>query len=96
MKPPWAASRRGLKSCWSASPSPAFSPTPVKVIALARESEVAGIDGVFAFDHLWPGGIAEERPSLSIYPVLGAVAAATSSIRSAPLWPASAWFRIGS
>ncbi len=59
---------------------PSFQPNAVKVIALARESEVAGIDGVFAFDHLWPGGD-KSRPALSIYPVLGAVAAATSSIR---------------
>ena len=50
----------------------------------ARRAESLGLDGVFVFDHLWPMG-APERPALSAFPVLGAVAAVTSTIRFGPL-----------
>ncbi|MGO9407055.1 MAG: LLM class flavin-dependent oxidoreductase [Acidimicrobiales bacterium] len=59
---------------------PTFEPTASGALAAAREAEGAGIDGVFAFDHLWPGS-EKARPALSMYPVLGAVAAATRRIR---------------
>ncbi|HEX7442468.1 MAG TPA: LLM class flavin-dependent oxidoreductase, partial [Acidimicrobiales bacterium] len=39
-----------------------------------------GIDGVFVFDHLWPMG-QPGRPALSSGPLLGALAASTSTIR---------------
>jgi alkanesulfonate monooxygenase SsuD/methylene tetrahydromethanopterin reductase-like flavin-dependent oxidoreductase (luciferase family) len=50
----------------------------------ARTAERLGLDGVFVFDHLWPMG-APQRPALSAFPVLGAVAATTSSICFGPL-----------
>ena len=46
----------------------------------ARDAEDAGIDGVFSFDHLWPGA-EKSRPALSMYPMLAAVAATTRQIR---------------
>jgi hypothetical protein len=59
---------------------PSFAHSAAPVLARAREAEEAGIDGVFAFDHLWPGDD-RSRPALSLYPTLGAVAAATTTIR---------------
>lgn len=59
---------------------PSFQPTGAGLLEMAREAELAGIDGVFAFDHLWPGR-QKSRPALSLYPVLGAVVAATQHIR---------------
>jgi alkanesulfonate monooxygenase SsuD/methylene tetrahydromethanopterin reductase-like flavin-dependent oxidoreductase (luciferase family) len=50
----------------------------------ARQAEELSLDGVFVFDHLWPLG-APERPALSAFPVLGAVAAVTSRIAFGPL-----------
>ena len=46
---------------------------------VARAAESAGLDGVFVFDHLFPIG-QPARPALSGLPLLGAVAAATSTI----------------
>ena len=51
----------------------------------ARRAEELGLDGVFVFDHLWPMG-APERPALSAFPVLGAVAAVTRPCASARSW----------
>ncbi len=45
----------------------------------ARRAEQLGLDGVFCFDHLWPLG-QPGRPALSSAPLLGAVAASTSTI----------------
>lgn len=42
-------------------------------------AERLGLDGVFAFDHLWPIG-RPDRPALSAMPLLGAVAAATDRV----------------
>jgi len=50
----------------------------------ARRAEDLGLDGVFVFDHLWPLG-APERPALSAFPMLGALAAVTSRISFGPL-----------
>ncbi len=50
----------------------------------ARRAEALGLDGVFVFDHLWPMG-QKERSALSVFPVLGAVAAVTSRICFGPL-----------
>ena len=49
-------------------------------VAAARQAEEGGLDGVFAFDHLWPMG-APGRPALWSFGVLAAVAAATARIR---------------
>jgi len=53
-------------------------------LAAARRAEELGLDGVFVFDHLWPLG-APERPALSAFPVLGAVAATTRTVCFGPL-----------
>ncbi len=58
---------------------PQFSDQAGPAIDAARRAEVLGIDGVFCFDHLWPIG-QPDRPALSSAPLLGAVAAITSSI----------------
>jgi alkanesulfonate monooxygenase SsuD/methylene tetrahydromethanopterin reductase-like flavin-dependent oxidoreductase (luciferase family) len=57
-----------------------FSGDPEKVIALAREAESLGYDGVFAFDHLFPPGAPSHRPSLEAFATLAAVAAETDRI----------------
>jgi alkanesulfonate monooxygenase SsuD/methylene tetrahydromethanopterin reductase-like flavin-dependent oxidoreductase (luciferase family) len=62
---------------------PTFRHDAVAVAAAQRAEEV-GLDGVFVFDHLWPLG-APERPALSAFPVLGAVAAATRRVSVGPL-----------
>jgi alkanesulfonate monooxygenase SsuD/methylene tetrahydromethanopterin reductase-like flavin-dependent oxidoreductase (luciferase family) len=50
----------------------------------ARRAEDLGLDGVFVFDHLWPLG-QRDRPALSAFPVLGAVASVTTRICFGPL-----------
>ena len=59
---------------------PTFEFTATAALKTARAAEEAGRDGVFAFDHLWPG-TDKSRPALSLYPVLGAVAAVTHQVR---------------
>jgi alkanesulfonate monooxygenase SsuD/methylene tetrahydromethanopterin reductase-like flavin-dependent oxidoreductase (luciferase family) len=63
---------------------PTFTTDGSAAVKVACRAEAAGIDGVFVFDHLWPMG-APGRPALSAIPVLGAVAAATSTITIGPL-----------
>jgi alkanesulfonate monooxygenase SsuD/methylene tetrahydromethanopterin reductase-like flavin-dependent oxidoreductase (luciferase family) len=48
-------------------------------VEAAKEAELLGFDGVFAFDHFWPMG-QPQRPALSAMPLLGAVAAVTDKI----------------
>ncbi|HVC68741.1 MAG TPA: LLM class flavin-dependent oxidoreductase [Acidimicrobiales bacterium] len=50
----------------------------------ARRAEALGLDGVFVFDHIWPLG-RQDRPALTAFPVLGAVAAVTRRISFGPL-----------
>lgn len=52
---------------------------------MARAAEVAGLDGVFTYDHLYRIGSAGHAPSLSLEPVLGALAMETSRIGFGPL-----------
>lgn len=63
---------------------PTFSADAAGVLRTAREAEEAGLDGVFVFDHLWPLR-SPQRPSLTAYPVLGAVLAATDRIAAGTL-----------
>jgi hypothetical protein len=63
---------------------PTFGEDAAGVIVAAQAAEQVGIHGVFAFDHLWPLG-SPSRPSLSLYPMLGAVAASTATIRPGSL-----------
>jgi alkanesulfonate monooxygenase SsuD/methylene tetrahydromethanopterin reductase-like flavin-dependent oxidoreductase (luciferase family) len=58
---------------------PSFRDDPHEALEAARRAEALGLDGVFAFDHLWPMG-RPERPALSAFPLLGAVAGITSRI----------------
>ncbi len=58
---------------------PQFRDEADTALAAARRAEVLGIDGVFCFDHLWPMG-QPGRPAISLGPLLGALAAATSTI----------------
>jgi Luciferase-like monooxygenase len=53
---------------------PIFQKNADDALALADRAQQAGLDGVFAFDHLWPIG-SPERPALAPMPVLAAVAA---------------------
>jgi alkanesulfonate monooxygenase SsuD/methylene tetrahydromethanopterin reductase-like flavin-dependent oxidoreductase (luciferase family) len=59
---------------------PSFRSKAGEVLEAARAAEEAGLHGVFHFDHLWPLGH-PERPSLAMYPMLGAVGAMTSRVR---------------
>jgi alkanesulfonate monooxygenase SsuD/methylene tetrahydromethanopterin reductase-like flavin-dependent oxidoreductase (luciferase family) len=58
---------------------PQFKEEAGSAIEAARRAEGLGLDGVFCFDHLWPMG-RPDRPALSAAPLLGAVAASTSTI----------------
>ena len=58
---------------------PQFRDSADEALDAARRAEALGIDGVFVFDHLWPMG-QPGRPALSSGPLLGALAAATSTI----------------
>lgn len=59
---------------------PSFREDPAAPLAAARAAEDAGLDGVFVLDHLWPIG-RPGGPALSAFPLLGAIAAETSTIR---------------
>lgn len=63
---------------------PTFTADGALPLTAARAAEDGGLDGVFAFDHLWPMG-APGRPALWSFGVLAAVAAATSRVRVGPL-----------
>jgi len=58
---------------------PQFRDSPDEALDAARRAEGLGLDGVFVFDHLWPMG-QPGRPALSSGPLLGALAAVTSTI----------------
>jgi 5,10-methylenetetrahydromethanopterin reductase len=57
---------------------PSFQEDPEVLIAVARAAEEGGLDGVFAFDHLFRGP--RRRPALELCTTLGAVAAETFTI----------------
>ena len=63
---------------------PSFQPDPERVLAVASAAEQAGLDGVFAFDHLFrqrgDAAGAERRPALELLTMTAAVAAATERI----------------
>jgi len=63
---------------------PTFRHDATAALQGARRAEELGLDGVFVFDHIWPMG-APERPALSAFPVLGAIAATTSRVFLGPL-----------
>ncbi len=58
---------------------PLFNDDAELPVGVARRAEEAGLDGVFAFDHLWPLR-QPHRPALHSTTVLAAVAAETSRV----------------
>jgi alkanesulfonate monooxygenase SsuD/methylene tetrahydromethanopterin reductase-like flavin-dependent oxidoreductase (luciferase family) len=63
---------------------PTFAPDAGPALRAAAVAEAGGLDGVFAFDHLWPIG-RPGRPALWSFGVLAAVAASTSRVAVGPL-----------
>ncbi len=63
---------------------PVFRWTPDDALAAAELGAASGVDGVFAYDHLWPMG-SPERPALSPFPVLAAVSVRCPSLTVGPL-----------
>jgi alkanesulfonate monooxygenase SsuD/methylene tetrahydromethanopterin reductase-like flavin-dependent oxidoreductase (luciferase family) len=60
---------------------PSFRDSPEPALAVARAAEAAGLDGVFAYDHLFrrgPGGVF--RPALELFALMGAVASVTRRV----------------
>ena len=58
---------------------PTFVGSGDPALAAARVADEGGLDGVFAFDHLWPMG-RPDRPALWAFTVLGAAAAVTRRV----------------
>jgi len=58
---------------------PQFRDDAAPAVAVARRAEAVGLDGVFAFDHLWPLG-QPERPALHGPTLLAALAAETRRV----------------
>ena len=58
---------------------PTFRHTPRAALESAARAADEGLDGVFAYDHLWPMG-SPERPALAPFEVLAAVASRTPSL----------------
>jgi alkanesulfonate monooxygenase SsuD/methylene tetrahydromethanopterin reductase-like flavin-dependent oxidoreductase (luciferase family) len=72
---------------------PSFVEDPATPLALARTAEASGIDGVFVYDHLFRRSKdGARRPALEGVALLGAVAAATSTITVGAL-VMRAWLR---
>ncbi|HUY64873.1 MAG TPA: LLM class flavin-dependent oxidoreductase [Acidimicrobiales bacterium] len=63
---------------------PSFRPDADAALDGARRAEELGLDGVFVYDHLWPMG-RPDRPALSAFPLLGALAAVTRRVCFGPL-----------
>ncbi len=60
---------------------PSFRDSPDPALAVARAAEAAGLDGVFAYDHLFRRtATGERRPALELFALMGAVAAVTERI----------------
>jgi hypothetical protein len=63
---------------------PTFRDSPHDALRVATRAEEIGLDGVFAFDHLWPIGD-RERPSLAPFPVLAQVVGRCPTVSVGPL-----------
>lgn len=63
---------------------PTFRRGADDAFAFAREAAETGLDGVFAYDHLWPMG-SPERPSLAPFPLLASVARRHEGLSVGPL-----------
>jgi alkanesulfonate monooxygenase SsuD/methylene tetrahydromethanopterin reductase-like flavin-dependent oxidoreductase (luciferase family) len=64
---------------------PSFRESPEPAIDVARAADAAGLDAVFAFDHLFRRGDAGLRPAIEGFTLLGAIAAETTRIALGPL-----------
>jgi alkanesulfonate monooxygenase SsuD/methylene tetrahydromethanopterin reductase-like flavin-dependent oxidoreductase (luciferase family) len=58
---------------------PQFRENVDTALEVARHAEAVGLDGVFAFDHLWPIG-RPDRPALHMLPFLGALTVETERL----------------
>ena len=63
---------------------PSFEVGASHALAVAAEADARGLDGVFAYDHLWPMG-SPQRPALAPFPLLAAVASASTRLVVGPL-----------
>ena len=63
---------------------PTFQSSAEPARAAAQRAADAGLDGVFAYDHLWPMG-SPQRPALAPLPVLASIAARHESLVVGPL-----------
>ena len=63
---------------------PTFETSVDRAWRVAAQAADQGIDGVFAYDHLWPMG-SPTRPALAPLPVLSAIAARSPDLRVGPL-----------
>ncbi len=63
---------------------PTFRTSPLDALAAADVAVEAGLDGVFAYDHLWPMG-SPDRPAIAPFEVLAAVARRQRTLTVGPL-----------
>jgi alkanesulfonate monooxygenase SsuD/methylene tetrahydromethanopterin reductase-like flavin-dependent oxidoreductase (luciferase family) len=63
---------------------PTFREGADDAFAFASDAELAGLDGVFAYDHLWPMGT-PTRPALAPFALLGAIARRHENLVVGPL-----------
>ncbi len=63
---------------------PTFQTSAEPALEAAQRAIDAGLDGVFAYDHLWPMG-SPQRPALAPFPVLASIAARHESLVVGPL-----------
>lgn len=63
---------------------PTFRDNANDALDTAQRAAESGLDGVFAYDHLWPMG-QPHRPALAPFPVLAAVAARVPTVMVGPL-----------
>lgn len=63
---------------------PTFRNGSADALAFADRAVEAGVDGLFAYDHLWPMG-SPTRPSLAPFPLLAAVARRHAGVTVGPL-----------
>jgi alkanesulfonate monooxygenase SsuD/methylene tetrahydromethanopterin reductase-like flavin-dependent oxidoreductase (luciferase family) len=71
---------------------PTFRDHVEDALIVADAAEHAGLDGVFAFDHLWPMG-SPTRPALAPFPVLAAVATSSPTLTLGALVARTGMFR---
>jgi alkanesulfonate monooxygenase SsuD/methylene tetrahydromethanopterin reductase-like flavin-dependent oxidoreductase (luciferase family) len=63
---------------------PTFRRSPDAALAAATRATRAGLDGVFAYDHIWPMG-SPDRPALAPFEVLATVAVNEPALAVGPL-----------